>query len=158
VGGTVGYSLSSIFAVEGEVSYLQQALEPDQATLAALAVTEDCCDDSDLSIVTGMMNLVAGGLISSWMRPYVGAGVGLAHVSINNMDLPAPFDLDDSDIVLAAQAFAGLDFVVAERFAIGGRYRFLHLDEVELESEGDSVHELDPDFIHSIEAVFTFGF
>jgi opacity protein-like surface antigen len=56
------------------------------------------------------------------------------------------------------QGFAGLDFVVAERLAIGARYRFLHLDDVELKSDGQTTHDLDPDFIHSVEAVFTVGF
>src|SRR5215212_11674052 len=29
IGGTIGYSLSSIFAIEGEVSYMRQELDPD---------------------------------------------------------------------------------------------------------------------------------
>lgn len=158
VGGTVGYSLSSIFAVEGELSYMHQELESDQVRLAALAATEDCCDDSDLSIVTGMINLVGGVLIGDRIRPYAGAGVGLAHVSFNNVDFPTLFDLDDGDVVLAAQGFAGLDFVVSERFAIGARYGLLHLGDVELEDDGHDEHDLDPDLIHSVEAVLTVGF
>jgi opacity protein-like surface antigen len=158
VGGTIGYSLSSIFAVEGELSYMHQELEPDQVTLAALAATEDCCNDSGLSIVTGMINLVGGVLIGNRIRPYAGAGMGLAHVSLNNVDLPTAFDLDDSDVVLAAQGFVGLDVVVSERFAIGARYRLLHLGDVELEDDGHGEHDLDPDLIHSVEAVFTVGF
>jgi opacity protein-like surface antigen len=146
IGGAVGYSLSPIFAIEGELSYMQQELDGDQ----------DCCDHGKLSIATGMVNLVAG--VGDWVRPYVGAGVGAAHISFNDVDLPAAFDLDDSDIVLAAQGFAGVHLVVSERFAIGARYRFLHLDDAELKSEGQSTHDLDPDFIHSVEAVLTVGF
>jgi hypothetical protein len=43
-------------------------------------------------------------------------------------------------------------------FAIGARYRILHLGDVEFKSDGQSTHDVDPDFIQSVEAVFTFGF
>lgn len=155
IGATIGYSLSSLFAIEGEVSYMQQEWDPDRAAPALLAA--DCCDDGDLSIVTGMVNLVAGKVIADWVRPYVGAGAGLAHVAFNDVE-PAAFDLDDSDLVFAAQGFAGLDFMVGQFFAIGARYRILHLGDVEFESDGQSTHDVDPDFIQSVEAVFTIGF
>src|SRR5918994_2409325 len=89
IGATLGYSLSPIFAIEGEVSYMQQELDPDQAAQALVAV--DCCDDGDLSIMTGMVNLIAGKVIADRVRPYVGAGAGLAHVSFNDVDLPGAF-------------------------------------------------------------------
>jgi opacity protein-like surface antigen len=149
IGGSIGYSLSSIFAIEGEVSYMQQESDSDQAV--------DCCDDGDLSMVTGMVNLIAGKVIDNRVRPYVGAGAGLAHVSFKDVDVPA-FDLDDSDLVFAAQGFAGLDFMVGQMFAIGARYRILHLGDVEFKSDGQNTHDIDPDLIQSVEAVFTFGF
>ena len=135
---------------------MQQEVDPDQAAQALVAV--DCCDDGDLSIMTGMVNLIAGKVIADRVRPYVGAGAGLAHVSFNDVDLPGAFDLDDSDLVFAAQGFAGLDFMVGQLFAIGARYRILHLGDVEFKSDGQSTHDVDPDFIQSVEAVFTFGF
>jgi opacity protein-like surface antigen len=155
IGGSIGYSLSSIFAIEGEVGFMQQELEADLATPALVAV--DCCDDGKLSIITGMVNLVAGKVIADRARPYVGAGAGLAHVSFKDVELPA-FDLDDSDLVFAAQGFAGLDFVVGQLFAIGARYRILHLSDVEFKSDGLGSHEIDPDLVQSVEAVFTLGF
>jgi len=155
VGATLGYSLSSIFAIEGEVSYMQQELDRDPAAPALVAV--DCCDDGELTIVTGMVNLVAGKVIADWVRPYVGAGAGIAHVTFKDVDLPA-LDLDDSDLVFAAQGFAGLDFMVGQLFAIGARYRILHLGDVEFKSDGQGTHDVDPDLIQSVEAVFTLGF
>jgi opacity protein-like surface antigen len=155
IGGTIGYSLSPIFAIEGEASYMRQELGADQAAPALLAV--DCCDEGDVSIATGMVNLVAGVSIGG-IRPYVGAGAGLAHVSFDDVDVPAAFDVDDSDLVFAAQGLAGLDFMVGPLFAIGARYRFLHLGDVELQDDGQSRHVVDPDFIQSVEAVFTVGF
>jgi len=156
IGATIGYSLSSLFSIEGEVGYMQQEWDPNRA--APALVTSDCCDDGDLSTATGMVNLLAGTVIADWVRPYVGAGAGLAHVSFNDVDLPAAFDLDDSDLVFAAQGLAGLDFMVGQFFAIGARYRILHLGNVELRGDGQSTHDVDPNFIQSVEAVFTFGF
>jgi opacity protein-like surface antigen len=143
IGGAAGYSLSPVFSLEGEIGYLRE--EGDAS---------GCCDGGNISILTGMVNLIAGTALAGWLHPYVGVGAGLAHVSLNDIDLPGPVELDDSDIVFGAQGFAGMDFVLTEWFALGGRYRLLHLDEV----HGSAGHDLDPDLIHSIEAVFTVGF
>lgn len=161
-GGAIGYSLTSIFALEGEISFMNQDIESDydweSYTISAIPLSEDCCDDGDVSVLTGMVNVVAGVMVGTFMRPYVGAGIGVAHVSLNDVGLPAPFDLDDSDNVFAMQGFAGVDLMLSEGFALGARYRLLHLGDVKLEDNDGGEHDLDPDLIHSIEAVLTVGF
>jgi opacity protein-like surface antigen len=144
IGGAAGYSLSPVFSLEGEIGYLREEIDPPSG----------CCDDGSISILTGMVNLVAGAALAGWVRPYVGVGAGLVHISLNDIDLPGPVDLDDKDIVFGAQGFAGIDFVLTEWFALGGRYRLLRLDNV----HANAGHDLDPDLVHSIEAVFTVGF
>ena len=151
VGAAVGYSFSSILSIEGEISYLNQDFDEAHS---------DCCDfdlDGDASIWTGMINLIAGFPVGNFFRPYVGAGAGFAHVSLNDLDFDS-VDLDDSDTSFAVQAFAGIDLMLTDNMALGGRYRVLHIGDVDLDDDDDFEHELDPDLIQSVEAVLTIGF
>src|SRR5688572_1950888 len=80
IGAAIGYSFSEILAIEGEISYLNQDFDE---------VHSACCDielDGDASIWTGMINLIAGFPVGNFFRPYVGAGAGFAHVSLNDLD------------------------------------------------------------------------
>jgi opacity protein-like surface antigen len=171
-GGAVGYSFSSIFAIEGELSYMRQDL--DEADVGDFTVQNavthvvpcgntdlsDCSIglDGDASIWTGMVNLIAGVPIGSVIRPYVGVGAGFAHVSLDDIGVDEFCCADDSDTSFAAQGFVGVDFVFADTWAIGGRYRILHISDVDLEDDEGFDHDLDPDLIHSAEVVLTFGF
>jgi opacity protein-like surface antigen len=157
-GGSIGYVFSSFLALEGEVSYLRQDFDQ---------LTEDTEPEpgeigGDLSVLTGMVNIIAGVPLGSFVQPYVGAGIGVAHVSFDtdvNINFGGTvFTLDDSDNSFAAQAFAGLNLMLSDRVAIGGRYRILHVKDVELEDSNDNKHKLDPERIHSAEVVLTFGF
>jgi len=153
IGAAIGYSFSSIFSIEGELSYLTQDL--DHADCDDCIVDDEFDLDGDVRIWTGMVNLIAGFPVGNFFRPYVGAGAGFAHVSLDDLDFDN-FDLDDSDTSFAAQAFAGIDLMLTDNMALGGRYRVLHIGDIDLEDDFD--HELDPDLIQSVEAVLTIGF
>jgi opacity protein-like surface antigen len=71
--------------------------------------------------------------------PYVGGGVGFAHLSIRNatsFQVSPPeagidhfnSDRSDSSFTFAAQAKVGLRYNICERFHIFGEYRFLFID------------------------------
>jgi opacity protein-like surface antigen len=119
----------------------------------------------DISILTGMVNAIAGLPLGGIFRPYIGGGIGAAHVNaeadISNQPPAFPgtnaFHLDDSDTVFAAQAFAGIDVTITDNVAIGGRVRYLHLNGIDLTDDEDHKHSVDPDGIVSGEAVLTFG-
>jgi opacity protein-like surface antigen len=155
-GGAFGYSFSSIFSIEGEASFLNQDFDSFSEDLLG----NDLEADGDLSIITGMVNIVVGFPVSSMVRPYIGGGVGIAHVSMDDVELvfPGTRHIDDDDSSFAAQAFLGLDFMLFDNVAIGGRYRVLHISDLEFEDDLDLKHDLDPDLIQSVEIVLTFGF
>jgi opacity protein-like surface antigen len=161
VGGSLGYMLSDIFAVEGELSYMNQDF--DEFTIDKITIKDysfhcdwDWCNqdlDGDASIITGMVNVIAGVPIGGILRPNIGVGVGVAHVSLDDV---ADGFLDDSDTAFAAQAFAGLDLIVSQNVAIGVRGRVLHINDLEFEDEEDCDHDVDVDLIKSVEAVLSF--
>jgi OmpA-OmpF porin, OOP family len=171
IGGALGYSFNEWFAVEGEVAYMTQDFESvvfdeaDPAGEFALLDGDEFDLGGDISILTGMVNAIIGFPIGGTFRPYIGAGIGAAHVdadaNISNQPpaFPGPdaFHLDDSDTVFAAQAFAGLDIGITENVAIGGRARWLHLSDFDLTDDEDHDHSIDPDGILSAEVVLTFG-
>ncbi|MFQ5953623.1 MAG: outer membrane protein, partial [Kiloniellales bacterium] len=67
--------------------------------------------------------------------PFVGAGLGAAYVSLNDVRGNAggvPFELtDDSDMVLAYQALAGAAFPVTPQITVETQYRFLTMTDPE---------------------------
>jgi opacity protein-like surface antigen len=158
-GGSIGYVFSSFLALEGEVSYLSQDF--DRLTEDTEPQPTESDIGGDLSVLTGMINIVAGVPLGSFVQPYVGAGIGIAHVSFDtDVDVigATVFTLDDSDSSFAAQAFAGVNLMLSDQVAIGGRYRVLHIDDIELVDDDNDKHELDPELIHSAEVVLTLGF
>jgi opacity protein-like surface antigen len=161
IGGSLGFMLSNVFAIEGELSYMNQDF--DEFTINKITIKDysfDCdhewCSqdlDGDASIITGMVNLIAGVPIGSILRPNIGIGVGVAHVALDDV---ADGFLDDGDTAFAAQAFAGLDFIVTSSAALGVRGRVLHINDLEFEDEWDCDHDVDVDLIKSVEAVLSF--
>lgn len=161
VGGSIGFMLTDIFAIEGELSYMNQDF--DEFTIDKITIKDHSfdCDwdwctqdlDGDASIITGMVNVIAGVPIASILRPNIGVGVGVAHVSLDDV---ADGFLDDSDTAFAAQAFAGLDFMITQSAALGVRGRVLHINDLEFEDDWDCDHDVDVDLIKSVEAVLSF--
>jgi opacity protein-like surface antigen len=163
VGGALGYSFNNWLALEGEVAYMKQdfnSVEFDETggEFAGLELLDPFNLGGDISILTGMVNVIAGVPLGGMFRPYIGGGIGAAHVNANASISDLDFSLDDSDTVFAAQAFAGVDVIITENVAIGGRVRYLHLSDIDLIDDEDHEHSLDPDGILSAEAVLTFGF
>jgi opacity protein-like surface antigen len=158
-GGSLGYMFSDIFAIEGELSYMSQDFE--EFTIHEITKhgsTWDCEEewctqglDGDASILTGMINLLAGVPLNGMIKPYIGAGAGVAHISLDD-DF-----LDDSDTTFAAQAFAGVNVGITENVGVGIRGRVLHINDLEFEDDEDCDHDIDVDLIKSVEAVLSFA-
>ena len=156
VGGAVGFLFSDVFAIEGELSYLNQDFDEVDIDDDPYHKWDDVELDGDVSIFTGMINLIAGVPVGGVVRPYIGGGVGFAHISLDS-DFD-PVSLDDDDTTFAAQAFAGVDFGLTENVGLGIRGRLLHIGDVEFEDDDDCDHDFDVDLIKSVEAVLTIGF
>jgi opacity protein-like surface antigen len=168
-GGALGYAFNNWLALEGEIGYMKQDFDSvvfDEATGEFAGLAGEAFDlGGDISILTGMVNAIVGVPLGGIFRPYIGAGIGAAHVNaeadISNQPPFFPgtdaFHLDDSDTVFAAQAFAGIDIAITDNVTIGGRARYLHLNDIDLTDDEDHKHSVDPDGIVSGEAVLTFG-
>ncbi|MGQ0675684.1 MAG: outer membrane protein [Rhodospirillales bacterium] len=91
--------------------------------------------DGDLKIFTGFLNAVLDVKFGSAFEPFVGAGIGFAHVGMNDVTgrsniSGASFNLTDStDTVLAFQALVGFAYRFTPTFAAEAGYRFLSLND-----------------------------
>ena len=94
-------------------------------------------------------------------RPYVGAGIGQAHVEADNAGF-ANFPLvtdrtNDSDNAFAWQLMAGVGYQIAPNLELGTRYRYLNIDETTLVSDAGDVQAIDEQRTHSVEVVLTWS-
>lgn len=151
-GGALGYRMNSNLAMELE--YSNASLDAEDAVVdGALDV------DGEVTAQTIMANFVVGTDYGSF-RPYVGAGLGAAHVSADMALDPLVFPdaLDDSDWVFAGQAFAGVNVALSETMTVGARYRYQMIGETNFTDEGDDPVEADSFDLQSVELVLTVGF
>lgn len=73
-------------------------------------------------------------------HPYVGAGVGVADLSINNAQLPNSVFIDDSDTVFAYQFIAGVELAMSPQVAVYAGYHYLATSDPEFETaDGDTL-------------------
>lgn len=120
LGGALGYDFNDNVAAEVELSYVRSDVSSIDVG-APFFVTQPTTGYG--SVFTIMGNAVIGNDYGAW-RPYVGAGIGAALVSLN-VDFAS--GIDDSDWALAGQVFAGVDYALSDRASIGGRYRYTHI-------------------------------
>ncbi|WP_425418635.1 outer membrane protein [Oricola indica] len=144
IGGAIGYDLTRNFAVEFETSFARANVNsidvgpPVDATQPAPGYG---------TLLTLMGNAIVGEDYGKW-RPYVGAGIGGALVSLN-VDFMS--GLDDSDWALAGQVFAGIDYAISDNVSVGARYRYQHVGSTSYTDDGGDAVGLSDFGAHSIE-------
>lgn len=65
------------------------------------------------------------------VSPYIGAGIGVARVDIDNLGVGGQSSVDDSDTVFAYQGGAGLSYALSELATLSLDYRFFATDDPE---------------------------
>lgn len=137
VGGALGYQISDMFAIEGEVAYRLNSI--DAATIAIVPAPAD----PDLNALSFMANGVFTAPSGYGITPYVGAGAGTARVG----------GLGDHDFVFAYQAFGGLKTNITDRIAAGVEYRYFGTNDAPYPGAGGAL-EIDYD-THSVNFVLS---
>ncbi len=116
VEGAVGWEHESGFRGELALGYQQY----DVDTLSTLGSSVP--GDGDVGALTFMLNGYYAFNLDKF-RPYVGVGVGGAHVSadISALGFQA---VDDSDTVFAYQGIVGLEYRLSDSVSLGARYAY----------------------------------
>lgn len=122
VGGSLGYNFG-MARLEAEVAYRQSEADSIRSDGNRFAAEGDF---SALSfLVNGYLDMETGGPVT----PYLGAGLGFANVSANEVKvIGPPFGtadfVDDDDTVFAYQVGAGVAFALNEAMALDLAYRY----------------------------------
>ena len=138
VNGAFGYSWDSygnagggaVFRVEGEVLYKMNDIDGLDVTaiLGPFLVVGSFDGTGDVSALGLMANAWYEFKTGMPWRPYIGGGVGMANISLNDVgitvlgiDFPVA---DDDDWVFAYQFGAGLNYELTRQVVVGIEYRF----------------------------------
>ncbi len=116
VGGALGYRLSEMFALEGEVAYRSNNVD------GGFIEDEPFDGDGRLNSLSFMANGVFTAPSRFGVAPYVGAGVGAAQIRTSG----------DQDLVFGYQAFAGLNKQFTEKLGAAVEYRYFGANEATL--------------------------
>ena len=120
--GAVGYDYGQ-FRSEAEVTYRNNDLD----NVGGVSADGDL--DQTAFMVNGYYDIPTGMAIT----PYIGAGIGVAHVSAD--DFVAGSDEDDD--VFAYQAIAGAEVNVAPQMDLYTEYKYFATDDVDLGTGSD---------------------
>jgi opacity protein-like surface antigen len=135
VGGSVGYAFNKFIAAEAEFGYSRVEYDKVQGTLSAtvsgttFAVSGSANVDGDISMFSGLGNLIVSPLGDSAVSPYLGAGAGFARIR-DHIEKVGTLTVDGTEksTDLIANAIAGVDFNVADNTSLGLRYRYVWAD------------------------------
>jgi opacity protein-like surface antigen len=146
VHGAVGYGFANGLRVEGELGYRENDVEEltvkEPGSLAALlppgaaaaVLKGKQAVDGDISAVTLMASLYYDIDPGGGWKPYVGASVGLSHLSISSQSKSGRTLVDDEDTVFAYKIGGGIGYeignLVGDRPVIGSLdYRYFGTED-----------------------------
>ncbi|MDF2764319.1 MAG: surface antigen msp4 family protein [Rhodospirillales bacterium] len=130
VGAAVGYGFDFGLRTEAEIAYRMNDL--DEGSVAGV----DFGVDGDTTALSFMGNLWFDVPVAWAVRPFIGAGAGMAQVSLNDAEAGAGEIADDSDWVFAYQLGAGLGYRLNPTLDLTAEYRYFATDDPELEAFG----------------------
>jgi opacity protein-like surface antigen len=130
IGMAVGYDLGNNIRIEGAIAYAKNSL--DKASLLGTSV--------DLTGDTSNFSFLVNGYYDfpnkSKTTPFISAGVGLARVEINDMNVPgsgAP-SVSDDDNVLAYQIGAGIGYAITKDLNLDLKYFYFGTEDPEFDT------------------------
>lgn len=131
VGGTAGVAISTVFDVriELDLNYRRHAVDEIGGT----------------SDVDGTANAF-GALSNYWIdvknrtpfTPYLGGGIGLAVIDLDDVEQAGADAFDDKDVVFAWQLGGGIGWDLSKRVTLGLDYRWFATTDPELENAADA--------------------
>ncbi len=156
VSAALGYRYGENMRAEAEVLYGKNSVD----TLTDTAVNGGNSENAGGRVST--LALMANGYYdfktNTAIVPYVGAGIGVAKISVNDVSAPGFTVTNDSDNVLAWQFKAGVSYPVSKRTDVTFGYRFFDTRRLSLVSDDGTRFTSDGARIHSLEIGLRYGF
>lgn len=116
--GLVGGYDFDMFRLEGELFYKTNGI--DQITLGLSAPA-----DGDFTTLGLMVNAYYDFRTATPVTPYIGAGLGMAQVSAEDVTVGGTLVADDDDMVFSYQLIAGIGYAVSNAVTLDLAYKYL---------------------------------
>ena len=129
----IGTKVNETFRVELELS--QRSMDLDRVAAASAS------GDAKTSALMG--NAVMDIDLDLPITPYVGAGVGMARVSLNNASPFGGSSIDDSDTTLALQGMAGASYKLTDTVDAFADYRYFTTGDADFTTAAGNSTSLD---------------
>jgi opacity protein-like surface antigen len=133
LGGALGYAFDFGLRTEAELAYRRNDLDKFHVTNPLPSTVSVDGDTTALSILGNVWYDIP---VSFALRPYVGAGIGMASVGVNDAESAVADVIDDSDWVLAYQLGAGLAYALSAGWDVTAEYRYFRTEDATLGLEG----------------------
>lgn len=112
--GALGYEFDRGIRLEGELGYRTGEIGSVSGTSAS----------GDVNVWSGMGNLLYD-IPTGWaVKPFIGAGIGLARVDADGVSPVSTTAIDDNDTSIAFQGIAGLGYQINEQLNLNISYRY----------------------------------
>ncbi len=131
-GSGFGVTLGRDFGqVRGELEYTMRSNDIESHSLNGSPTLPGSKGEvqTDALMINAYYDFPASGTIS----PYIGAGIGMASVDVENFGVtPIPNVLNDSDDQLAYQLMAGVSANVSDGWQLFAEYRYFATDDIDV--------------------------
>ncbi|MEJ2688016.1 MAG: outer membrane beta-barrel protein [Gammaproteobacteria bacterium] len=127
VAGVLGWNYGQNWRAEAELGYRRNDLDKlavDKATGTGLAGGQTYDAHGHVGTTDVMGNLWYDVDTGSRWKPYVGGGIGWAHINANNVSANGVSLADDTSNVFAYQLGAGIGYELTRRTTVSVNYRY----------------------------------
>jgi len=131
-----GSDLNDHFRIETAVGYQKCGIDTAEVPMGSAVQI-----DGDVSITALMANLAFDFLPHGSASPFAFAGIGIAHVEYSNIDIDGTdlFIKGNDDTVPAYNIGFGLSAPVGDKAAVGFKYRYLGMQDLDFDGTKVSV-------------------
>lgn len=149
VGGTLGARAVDAFTARIELDLNYRRHEVDEVGTVS--------GDGDVNTFGALGNFWLDIINKTSFTPYVGGGLGLAYIVVNDVEAGGADLVDDEDLVFAWQLGAGLGWEVSSNVTIGVDYRWFATSDPEFDSNAGG--DFDSEYSsHNVMASVRYGF
>jgi len=130
IGAVAGYDFGHL-RFEGEFAYQKNGF--DRSSSLGPGLPGGSYLGGDLKTLSGLANVIFEFENESSITPFIGAGIGIANLEVDNLRSPVfPGSTNADDTVFAYQFIAGISIAVSERIALDLSYRYLATEDPDL--------------------------